>query len=67
MTSTVDWNRYRKCPVCFAALGQPCTLRTGALLEGVGDVEYGVTLLRDRPHSGRPLRTGYARTGDDHG
>ena len=56
-----DWSRYRKCRVCFAAMGQPCTSRSGAL---VGDryVADAVTLLRDEPHSPRELRTRYART-----
>jgi hypothetical protein len=49
--TAVDWNRYRRCPVCFASLGEPCVQLSGS-----------TTVLRsDRAHSSRPLRTGYGR------
>jgi hypothetical protein len=51
--SSVEWDLFRKCPVCFAELGEPCTTLTGvAFQESVREVS------RDRPHSRRKLRTG---------
>jgi hypothetical protein len=61
MPELTDWSRYRKCPVCFAPLEQPCTTLSG----GVAFVESPVQVDRDRPHTRRPLRTGYARTEGD--
>jgi hypothetical protein len=53
--TAVDWNRYRRCPVCFAPLAQPCVQLSGS-----------TTVLRsDRAHSSRQLRVGYARGGDE--
>jgi hypothetical protein len=56
--TAVDWSRWRKCPACFAELGQPCTSLDGVVVNGV------VTELRietkDRPHGGRKPRTGGA-------
>lgn len=49
-----EWIRYRKCPVCYALLGRPCTKLSGAR-----------TQEADRPHSTRKLRTEAARTGGD--
>jgi hypothetical protein len=49
--TAVDWSRYRKCPVCFALLGEPCVQLSGT-----------TTILRtDRAHSSRKLRLGFGR------
>jgi hypothetical protein len=48
------WERWQKCPVCFAPLGKPCMAMSGG-----GPVES------TRVHSRRQLRAGYARTGGD--
>lgn len=54
MTPATDWDRYRACRVCGAALGEQCASMTGN------------TLVRaEKPHRGRKLRTGYARAGGD--
>lgn len=53
---TVDWERYRACPVCAAELGESCA----ALLK----VIVGSTPLKTEataPHSGRKLRAVYGR------
>lgn len=55
--AVIDWNRYRKCPVCFAALAAPCMTLTGTCAADAAAVP------RDRPHSRRQLRAGYARAG----
>lgn len=39
-----DWSRFRKCPVCHAAMGEPCEVLTG--------------VPRDEPHTTRQTRTG---------
>lgn len=54
-----DWSVYRKCPVCFAELGEACTTITGALIHGHPYPQVDpVRSNRDRPHSRRKLRTG---------
>lgn len=58
-TTVIDWGVYRKCEACFAELGQPCLSLSGyAANSGSGAM---VAVEADRPHDGRPLRTGYAR------
>jgi hypothetical protein len=54
MTEPVDWSTFRKCPVCFAQIGRPCTSLTGTFAGGRVDA---VVNDRDRPHSRRKLRT----------
>lgn len=52
--TTIDWERYQQCPVCFAELGKPCMDMTGFnAARGVHDVE-----LAAEPHTGRKLRAG---------
>jgi hydrogenase maturation factor len=63
---TVDWDRFRKCPVCFAPIGKACKALESTVVRGervttVGDV------IRDRPHSTRVMRTAAARAGGDRG
>jgi hypothetical protein len=48
---TVDWERYQKCRVCFAALGRPC-VKAGGFFGTPSAVEA------DKPHSSRKLRAG---------
>lgn len=54
--SAVDWDQYRKCPVCFALMGQPCTSLTG-----VSGRVLVTNEARDRPHSRRKQREGASR------
>jgi hypothetical protein len=57
--STVNWARFRKCPSCAAALGQPCVLLAGAIeTNGVADPN---SPERSAPHRNRKLRAGYGR------
>jgi hypothetical protein len=49
---TVEWESYRQCQVCFAALGEPCLSLSGWY---AGDVQVEA----DKPHTGRKLRAGY--------
>lgn len=49
--SAVDWSRWRKCPVCFSELGEPCMELSGLIAES-GPVEVEA----DRPHGGREMR-----------
>lgn len=63
MSEPVDWKLFRKCPVCFAALGTPCTTQTGVFLGGIGYIAGAPTVLRDRPHGRRKLRTGAVTRG----
>jgi len=57
--STVDWERYQKCPQCGAEIGKPCrTLTSHSVNSGSG---AAVVVEADRPHTGRKLRTGYGR------
>lgn len=56
--TVIDWNRYQKCPVCSSGIGEAC-LELSGLLAASGPVEVPT----DRPHGGRKLRAGYARTG----
>lgn len=51
--SDVDWTRWRKCPVCFSELGDPCMELSGLSAES-GPVE----IQADRPHGGREMRAG---------
>lgn len=51
--SDVDWNRYRKCPVCYAKIGDACTVMTGQRA-----VRGNVTVFADAPHATRQLRVG---------
>lgn len=52
--TTVDWERYRKCPVCGAPLGEACASM-------VAGYTTEVLTTRDRPHSTRKLRVGRGR------
>lgn len=52
--SIVDWDIYRKCPVCGSEIGRPC-MSLLAVGEGLQEEK------RDRPHFKRKLRTGYGR------
>lgn len=56
---TVDWDDYRKCPVCFAEIGRPCR-RVAAVVAG-GTSLYATEVERERPHSRRQLRKGRGR------
>lgn len=56
-----DYSRYRACGTCKADLGKPCRERTGFV---AGHDAEGVEIEAAVPHSGRLLRTGYARAGD---
>jgi hypothetical protein len=47
---SVDWERYRKCPVCGAALGKQCRTRSS--------YGYYPEVAADEPHSTRELRAG---------
>jgi len=60
---TVDWERYRKCPVCGAPLGTSCMSLTGTVIDG--RAVYAGEVERDRPHSRRKLRAAAARAGGD--
>jgi hypothetical protein len=52
--TAVDWTAYRKCPVCFAAIGAACISQSRVALT---DSATGYdSILRDRPHSRRKLR-----------
>jgi hypothetical protein len=60
--SAVDWSRWRKCPVCFAAIGAPCMSISGGFSHGHPyPVVEPVTVAADRPHSTRKPRTGGAK------
>ncbi len=61
--TAVAWDRWRKCPVCHAALGRPCRTLSGTVVNG--RALDAAEVDRNRPHSRRQLRTGYARTGGD--
>jgi hypothetical protein len=50
MTGT-DWARWRKCPVCFALIGEPCMQLTGSR----GRSPVYVKLAK--PHATRKART----------
>jgi hypothetical protein len=54
MSSPIDWKAFRKCPVCGAETGVACFSLSGTRSERAS-----------KPHAGRELRTGYARTGGD--
>lgn len=60
--TVIDWNRYRKCPVCSAETGEHCLTRSGygTLRDGV---PHNADVAAEKPHSTRELRAGYARTG----
>lgn len=52
-TADVDWDRYRRCPVCGSDIGDPCASMT------VGMVTEATRIVpRDEPHSRRNLRAG---------
>lgn len=53
---TVDWERYQKCPVCFAKLAKPCVERTWARADGIPVVETENEAAE--PHSTRKPRAG---------
>ena len=50
-----DFDTFRKCPVCGATTGQPCTALSGYVTGG--RPAGGITPLA-RAHTTRPLRTG---------
>lgn len=50
---SVDWERYQKCPVCAAELGEPCAALV-AVIVGCTPLKT----LATRPHSTRKLRAG---------
>lgn len=52
----VDWSSWRRCPVCFAPLGDPCLVLTGRVIQGVHAL-VATDVVRDRPHSVREPRT----------
>lgn len=53
--TVIDWSRYQKCPVCFAAAGSACTTLSG--LNAAGPVHVPAA----QPHSTRQLRAGADR------
>lgn len=54
--TAVDWNSFRKCPVCAAEMGEPCIEFLGRyVLEGeIVWVQNDIGV----PHRGRKQRTG---------
>lgn len=50
--TAVDWSRYRKCPVCFAKIGEPCLSQSGLTIGGQAAIPL------DTPHFRRELRAG---------
>lgn len=56
----MDWELYRKCPVCFAELGKPCRTLQGSVVNGA-QVTVASEIVRERPHSRRELRAAAAR------
>jgi hypothetical protein len=50
--TAVNWAGLRKCPVCFAEIGDPCLSLSG-LTAGAG-----VAVVAPAPHSSRKPRTG---------
>lgn len=58
MTAT-DWFRYRKCPQCFALIGESCLSLSGLNADGSVFFESPV------PHARRKLRSGASENGDD--
>lgn len=64
--SIIDWGRYRACVACGAELGKACRQLSGFVVAGavaVGLEGAVVEVEAERPHGGRELRAGYARTG----
>ncbi len=59
---TVEWDRYRACPVCAAGLGEPCAALM-AVIVGTTPLKTEAT----RPHTGRKLRAEAAREEADRG
>jgi hypothetical protein len=59
MTAPVDWGRWRQCPVCSAAIGEPCMDITGRYMQD-GQL-MAIEKQVDRPHGGRRPRSGGAR------
>lgn len=49
---SVEWDRYRKCDMCGAQIGEPCMALSGYNADG------SIKIVADRPHSGRKLRAG---------
>lgn len=49
----VDWLAYRRCRICQAVTGRPCTSHSREIIDGQPD---GVRTDLDRPHKGRRLR-----------
>lgn len=51
--SDIDWNDYRKCPVCKAPTGEPCCSLSGRIVNGRPD---GVRTDLGLPHTLRQKR-----------
>jgi hypothetical protein len=49
--TVVDWSTFRKCPQCFAEIGQPCLTLSGFNADGE------VAVVAPAPHSGRKPRS----------
>jgi hypothetical protein len=55
--TVVDWERYQKCRVCSACIGEPCVKLSGSV--------KGLGLAQAKPHSTRKLRAAAARAAGD--
>lgn len=49
----VDWMAWRKCRVCNAVCGTPCTSRSGRIVGGRPD---GAVRELEQPHTARRMR-----------
>lgn len=50
-----DFSPFQKCPVCRAELGEPCTVRSGRVVDGHA---VGPVINANRPHIARKRRAG---------
>ncbi len=48
---------YRRCPICQAYIGAPCTTAAQAIINGV---VTGSGVQLDHPHKARKVRAGWA-------
>lgn len=55
MLEQTNWDDWRKCRVCAARTGQPCTVRSGRVLAARPD---GVVIKLPQPHTVRQRRAG---------
>jgi hypothetical protein len=53
-----NWHAWRKCPICSAEIGEPCTSLSGLIVGGQPD-KVSVELIL--PHRARKARAGYVR------